>query len=377
GVGTDIIFGGKGDDSLFGDDDSEGSSQRQDFILGDEGDDFLSGNQGEDTLIGGDGNDSLYGGKADDFIFGGEDDDFLSGDAGDDTLVGGNGRDRILLSTDQGTDTIVGFEPGIDSFELAEGLTLDELRTTQQNGLTQIRLADTEEILAVLDTPADELDISLLDNLVNPETDEENEDENTDEDETNEDETNEDEPDEEEENNQTPETPSNNETPDVSEPPEDDLIQVSFSASPDTLLETEETPLTFQFSLDQPPPEDGLRVYIDSDFPQSLTQLDLRRQTSTGGSGFPIGDFDFTGFAFTITEQTASISIPIFDDSSLPAEESVEGAVPITYRLVTRNAIDSQDLTEVERTQSISEYLIDPSLNSATIIFADNIDSLV
>ncbi|ERT03599.1 hypothetical protein M595_6463, partial [Lyngbya aestuarii BL J] len=156
-----------------------------------------------------------------------------------------------------------------------------------------------------------------------------------------------------------------------------ELIQVSFSASPNTLIETEETRINFEFSLDQPPPEDGLRVFVDSDLSQSLTQFDLTELSYTGGESFPTGDFDFTGFAFTITAQTATISIPIFDDSSLPPEQSEEGAIPVTYRLLTRNTIDSQDLAEVEGSQSISEYLIDSSLNSSTIIFADSPESIV
>ncbi|MEA5543719.1 Ig-like domain-containing protein [Limnoraphis robusta CCNP1324] len=362
GLGNDVIFGEKGNDSLFGDDPSSGNSQRRDFIIGGEGDDLIFGNQDEDTLIGEEGNDSFYGGKGDDLIFGGEGDDFLSGDAGNDTLIGGLGRDKFMLSTGQGTDTIVGFEAGTDSFELAGELTFDQLRTTQQNGLTQIRLLDTDEILAVLDVEANKLDISPLENEENPNP----ENDNDDQDEPNDD-----------NNNQPPENPSDNgNLPDNPEP-EDELIQVSFSASPNTLIETEGTRLNFEFSLNQPPPEDGLRVFVDSDLPRSLTQLDLTELSYTGGESFPTGDFDFTGFAFTITEQTASISVPIFDDSSLPPEESEEGAVPVTYRLLTRNGISSQDLAEVEASQSISEYLIDPSLNSSTIIFADSPESLV
>ncbi|MGB7428425.1 MAG: putative Ig domain-containing protein, partial [Microcoleaceae cyanobacterium] len=375
GIGNDVIFGDIGNDSLFGDDDNNGNSQRQDFLIGGLGDDLLSGNQEQDTLTGGEGNDSFYGGQGDDLIFGEDGDDFLSGDAGNDTLIGGEGRDRIFLSINQGTDTIVGFEPEIDSFELAEGLTLDQLRTTQQNGLTQIRLADTEEILAVLDTPANQLDILPLENTENPDPDN---DEDEDEEQPIDNDNDNDEDDNNDEDEQPIDNPPENDNPpETPEPPEDDLIQVSFSASPDTLLETEETSLNFEFSLDAPPPEDGLRVYVDSDFPQSLTQLDLSNLTSSGGDGFPTGDFDFTGFAFTITAQNASISVPIFDDSSLPPEESEEGAIPITYQLITRDAIGSQDLGEVERRQNISDYLIDPSLNSSTIIFADNPESLI
>ena len=233
-------------------------------------------------------------------------------------------------------------------------------------------MADTDEILAVLDIPANQLNISPLESSENPnpendnDEDEPNDDNNNDEDEPNE-----------ENNDQPPENPADNGNQPDNPEPEDELIQVSFSASPNTLIETEETRLNFEFSLAQPPPEDGLRVFVDSDLPRSLTQLDLTELSYTGGESFPTGDFDFTGFAFTITEQTATISIPIFDDSSLPPEESEEGAVPVTYQLLTRNAIGSQDLAEVEASQGIGEYLIDPSLNSSTIIFADSPESIV
>jgi hypothetical protein len=87
------------------------------------------------------------------------------------------------------------------------------------------------------------------------------------------------------------------------------MVAVNLSVSPTTLVESQSTVLTFTFTLDHLPPADGPLVYVDSNVAQSLTQLDLGSAQTTGG-GFPIGDFDFTGFAFNMTQQTATIDAP-------------------------------------------------------------------
>ncbi len=103
GHGNDRIFGGEGNDELWGD-----------SVRGD--------GDGHDVLYGGDGNDELYGdtmhgvGSGSDYLYGDADDDELYGDSvnsdgsGDDTLFGGTGS-NVLYG-----DTVAGTQSGADSF---------------------------------------------------------------------------------------------------------------------------------------------------------------------------------------------------------------------------------------------------------------------
>ena len=81
--GDDWLFGGEGNDVLFG--------------LG--GNDHLYGGSGDDVLFGGSGNDHLYGGSGNDILFGGSGDDYLDGGEGRDILFGGSGTPPTSLWT--------------------------------------------------------------------------------------------------------------------------------------------------------------------------------------------------------------------------------------------------------------------------------------
>jgi Ca2+-binding RTX toxin-like protein len=141
--GNDSLDGGDGDDTLYG-------GKGIDSLFGNNGSDILFGNRGQDSLIGGEGNDSLYGGKASDILLGGNGDDFLSGENGDDSLIGGNGSDRFLISANSGSDIIVDFADGIDSFAVAENLSFSQLSIIPSNNSTLIRLIATNQILVTL-----------------------------------------------------------------------------------------------------------------------------------------------------------------------------------------------------------------------------------
>jgi len=43
-------------------------------------------------------------------------------------LIGGAGSDRFVLNSNNGVDTVLNFEVGIDKFVLAGGLTFDSLK---------------------------------------------------------------------------------------------------------------------------------------------------------------------------------------------------------------------------------------------------------
>ncbi len=118
--GADEIYGGAGDDTIYG---NKGS----DLIFGGVGDDIVFGGWGADTIRGGSGNDDLrggqvfdeiYGGSGDDFVGGGEGSDKLWGDDGDDILMGNKDDDKIWGGT--GNDLLYG-EDGDDELTAGSG----------------------------------------------------------------------------------------------------------------------------------------------------------------------------------------------------------------------------------------------------------------
>ena len=91
------------------------------MIWGDAGDDILMGVTGNDILVG---------------------DNFSNGQGGSDLFVFGNG---------DGTDTILDFEVGIDRIGLvADELVFEDLTLTQDGSNTLLGVADSGEVLAVL-----------------------------------------------------------------------------------------------------------------------------------------------------------------------------------------------------------------------------------
>mgnify|MGYP001167335977 CR=1 FL=1 len=149
GAGDDVIWGGDGRDTLYGDV-SELSGQGGDDVVrgggssntlyGDAYDIATGGQGGNDLLYGGEGPDSLIGDawfvyagsvSGDDELHGGDGNDYLYGDAyrayddasfGDDVLKGGDGNDDIqgdayfFSSDSQGGDDILEGGPGNDKF---------------------------------------------------------------------------------------------------------------------------------------------------------------------------------------------------------------------------------------------------------------------
>ncbi|BAB74354.1 Ig-like domain-containing protein [Anabaena sp. FACHB-709] len=126
------------------------------------------------------------------------------------------------------------------------------------------------------------------------------------------------------------------------------MTTVKFTTNTTTLIETQDTVLTFRFELSEPPPSGGVRVYLLGNVPQSLTQLDLFAISFTGG-GVPQGDFDFSGFFFNITSQVATVSVPIFQDGIPEGQQSV-----------------------VYTVQPGTGYTVDPNFSAVTVNFYDN-----
>ncbi|MEH2922330.1 Ig-like domain-containing protein [Samsonia erythrinae] len=185
--GNDELYGGLGNDILFGDSvsfpdiDGNGIAALQNYIgkqLGmqtgvptakemhsymtthsaefdlsseKEGNDILNGGAGNDLLFGQGGNDILIGGEGNDLLYGGTGDDILIGGAGGDTLVGGAGADIFRWqSGDIGNDVIKDFNAKegdrIDLSdligELEEGTDISRyIRITENHGSPTIEVS--------------------------------------------------------------------------------------------------------------------------------------------------------------------------------------------------------------------------------------------
>jgi Ca2+-binding RTX toxin-like protein len=104
GYGSDVLHGGRGDDSLYGE-------QNADQLFGDDGNDRLYGGYEADELYGGSGNDELYGQEDGDRLAGGAGNDYLDGGTGADNMIGGVGNDTYFVDNakdvidDQGAAT--------------------------------------------------------------------------------------------------------------------------------------------------------------------------------------------------------------------------------------------------------------------------------
>jgi hypothetical protein len=169
-AGNDTVIGGDGKDTLFGNlgDDSLAGNNGLDLLFGNTGNDTLEGGSGADTLRGGadndrlqgnsgfdsisgnDGNDVLVGGSGNDILSGDIGNDTINGGLGNDTLFGGNDTDFFTLRAGEGTDYIFDYRDGIDKFILAGGLEFGQIEVVQNINSTQIKLGDTDEVLANL-----------------------------------------------------------------------------------------------------------------------------------------------------------------------------------------------------------------------------------
>ena len=158
GAGDDDLIGDEGNDLLSGAEDNDiiiGFGGR-DNILGGAGIDTINGGAGDDRILGEDGDDQLDGGDGNDLIFGGNGLDTLSGLEGFDTLNGGAEADFFILIPNTDRDLIVDFQKGEDKLVLfptprfGSPLTFEQLSITQGNNSTIVKIAETNETLAVL-----------------------------------------------------------------------------------------------------------------------------------------------------------------------------------------------------------------------------------
>ncbi|MEM7580796.1 MAG: DVUA0089 family protein, partial [Cyanobacteria bacterium P01_A01_bin.80] len=145
----------------------------------------------------------------------------------------------------------------------------------------------------------------------------------------------------------------------------DTIPEVGVTVSETNLIETEGTETTLTFTLSEPPPEDGLVVYLDSEqdplVGSALSQFDVLDAEITGGN-FPVPNGDASGFFFTITEQTATITLSVFDELTVSNEPFAvqEGILDLNFAL-----------------QPQAGYTIDPDASEINFTIVDNPDSKI
>ncbi|MBF2050492.1 cadherin-like domain-containing protein [Leptolyngbya sp. NK1-12] len=124
-------------------------------------------------------------------------------------------------------------------------------------------------------------------------------------------------------------------------------MKIGFTANPTTLIEDQKTTFTLTFTLDQLPPSEGLLVSIDSDIPRALAELDVFA-AEFSGVRLTGANADASGLTLRITQQTATITLPVFDD------DQPEGTELFTYTI-----------------QPSSSYTVDPNAASVTLTILD------
>jgi Ca2+-binding RTX toxin-like protein len=139
---------------------------------------------------------------------------------------------------------------------------------------------------------------------------------------------------------------------------------ISVSAAPTTLIESEGTALTVTLTTDDPLPEGGVVVFLDSGVPLSLNEFDFTvndprlpeeelivEGVTTDGGNVAGANEQVSALLFRMTEQTASFTISVLDDGI------EEGSETFTYTL--RNG---------------EQYEVDPNADSVTITIEDTVE---
>ncbi len=142
-------------------------------------------------------------------------------------------------------------------------------------------------------------------------------------------------------------------------------LTVGLTVENSAITEAAGDTTTFTFTLSEPPPPEGLLVYISASAPAGigddfgaaqvfglLGQFNVFGIEVTGGA-FPIPNFSSSGFYFQITEQTATITTAAFPD------EVVEGVQAFQVTLG-----ESRD------------YQVDPAASAVTVTIGDTAESL-
>jgi uncharacterized protein (TIGR03118 family) len=90
---------------------------------------------------------------------------------------------------------------------------------------------------------------------------------------------------------------------------------VSLEFSQTDLIESEETATTLTLRLSEPPPPEGLQVYISGNAQDALNEFAIFDAQFTGG--VPVADGAVSGFYFKMLAQTATITLPVFNSTDI------------------------------------------------------------
>ncbi|KKD36889.1 MAG: hypothetical protein WAN66_19835 [Limnoraphis robusta] len=142
---------------------------------------------------------------------------------------------------------------------------------------------------------------------------------------------------------------------------------LSLTATPTTLIEAEQTLLTLNFNLDEPPPAEGIIVTLSSDMINSLGEFDVFATQFSGAQIVSVSD-NTDGFTLRLTEQTASISLPVFTDNEEEGSETitftVEAGVGLTLDPDASSvAITLQDIADSTPTPTPVESFYDEAVD--------------
>ncbi len=146
-------------------------------------------------------------------------------------------------------------------------------------------------------------------------------------------------------------------------PPTTTDLAIGLTVENNALVEAEGNQATLTFTLSEPPPAEGVLVYVNLAANTAgetangqtfnlLGQFDVFGAEVTGGT-FPVPDFASSGFYFNITEQTATISVAAFPD------DVVEGLQAFQVAL-----------------GGSANYQVDPAASAVALTLADTADSL-
>ncbi|MGD1919333.1 MAG: DUF4347 domain-containing protein [Pleurocapsa sp.] len=152
---------------------------------------------------------------------------------------------------------------------------------------------------------------------------------------------------------------------------------VSLTSDVTTLVEDEGTVVTLNFALSEAPPDGGIELTIDSGKFLGLGDFDVFSSSSSGGS-LTGADSDNRIFTFQVNEQTATLSVPLFDDQDRVPDGSVsdpEGDLRNDDQgeeLTTFTLVDGEGYSVDSNASSITLTLLDTHAPDNTSPVADN-----
>ena len=109
------------------------------------GDDAVTGTDYEDVVYGNGGNDTINTGNGNDTINTGNGDDTLIGGTGNDILTGSNGNDTYVWNLGDGLDTVTDGQGTADKILFGAGISLNNLKFTQEGKNLRIYVNDNIE----------------------------------------------------------------------------------------------------------------------------------------------------------------------------------------------------------------------------------------